>query len=382
MAKFVTKATGILLAVVMAVSGFVTTVGAATNDSSPDTAQIESTDMSLDNAKNNVEEYFSNDEWKDKFPDGLFVVEYSSYQVTEGGEDPDNPGDFYLGIVIHRLGGNASAATVNYSLTFYSGDAEMYPNSIGTVEFEPQAETATAKIRIKNDDKRNGEQILIFMLTSASTGEISPSYSAGIKIVDDEPFVESAITVSTEKSVTDKSDGNVSLLIKRSENSVDYCTFRLKTQDGTAKAGIDYETVDQLVVFGPNQTEQTVIVPLIQSKDKFTEKKSFSVTMEDFKACYPVSDKTLRLDITNNIDNGKSAITMVDDMSADLDKDDDTALTDSANSVVNKNDTLDRTQLLKSVIGIANGTSSGVMPKTSVLTGSAYWLSAVEITAD
>ena len=73
-----------------------------------DTARIVSADMGTDSGDvSNLEGYYSNEEWAAVYPQGLFVVEYSTYEVCEGGADPENPEDVYLGIVVYRIGGNA-----------------------------------------------------------------------------------------------------------------------------------------------------------------------------------------------------------------------------------------------------------------------------------
>lgn len=329
----------------------------------------------------NLEGYYSNEEWENIYPQGLFLVEYSTYEVSEGGTDPENPEDVYLGIVVYRVGGNSQGATLTYSLTCVNGDDELYPDSVGSIEFAPQQSTAIAKIRIYNDDIRNGDQMLLFTLDTATTGTISNAGSAAIRIADDEPYVQSKVAMFISEVITDKSAGGVSVVVRRTENDTDYCTLKVSTADGTAVAGVDYEPVEQEIVFMRGQTEQTVMIPLIQSGDVYTQAKHFTLTMTDLKGCETASGDTLRLNITNKCDEDTKKVVSVDDLEADVEVDDSGALTDSSESIVNVNDHIDRRALLRTVIGTVNGTAVQSMTQTALLTAgtAGYWDATVVI---
>ena len=255
MSRLIKSIVAILLAVLMIMSASTGIIATAAEEITS-AAEIVDTNMTLEGAKSNVQEYFSNDEWEVAYPEGLFIVEYSSYEVAEGGADPENPEDVYLGIVVYRIGGNNLSSTLSYTLSCVSGDREMYPDSMGSIEFMPQSRTATAKIRIKNDEKRNGDQLLLFALGEASTGVISSTYTAAIKIFDDEPYTDSVISVYANEAVTDKENGGVKITVKRTDNSTDYCSFCLSVKDGSAVNGVDYTAIRKEIVFMNGQTEQ------------------------------------------------------------------------------------------------------------------------------
>ena len=323
-----------------------------------DTARIVSADMGTDSGDvSNLEGYYSNEEWAAVYPQGLFVVEYSTYEVCEGGADPENPEDVYLGIVVYRIGGNALGSTLTYTLTCVSGDADRYPDSVGTLEFAPQQTTAIAKIRIYNDDVRNSDQLLMFSLGGCTTGELSNKGTAVIRIADDEPYVTSKISLSVSQVVTDKSAGNIRVTVKRTENDADLCTLRLTTADGTAIQGVDYEAITQELVFMAGQTEQTVTIPLVQSDDVYTEARYFTVSITELKGCEAADGDSLRLNLTNLCDPDTKAPVNIDDSQADLTVDESESLIDSSESILNTNDTIDRAALLRTVVGTANGTA-------------------------
>lgn len=346
------------------------------------TAHIVSANMGTDSSGvSNLEGYYSNEEWAKEYPDGLFLVEYTSYELNEGGTDPKNPEDVSLGIVVYRIGGNSMGATVSYSLTCIHGDEELYPNSVGSVWFAPQQSTAIIKVKIPNDAIRNGNQVLMLTLDSATTGTISNANIAIIGITDDEPYVQSEVSMIVSEAVVDKSAGGVKITVKRTNNNVDVCTLKVSTADGTAIAGKDYETVEQEVVFMKDQTEQTVTIPLIQSEEAFTDSRYLTVTMSEMKGCKAVSGETIRVNITNKCEEGTKKPVSVDGLKPDVEVDDSGALTDQGQTVVNVNDSIDRLALLRTVVGTANGTAVQSMSCGTELasTETGYWKSTVVI---
>ncbi len=381
MRKILKSVIAVILTIAMLISCSINLLAAGA-DALSEGAGIVSTDMSLDGAKSNVREYYSNDEWNVAYPEGYFIVEYSSYEVVEGGADGDNPEDVYLGIKIYRVGGNSISSTVRYSVTCVNGDEEMYPSSIGTVEFMPQAKTAVARIKIHNDDKRNGEQLLLFSLVDASSGVISDAAYAAVKIIDDEPYVDSIITVSAENAVTDKCEGGVKLTVRRDENANDVCSLKIKTSDGTAKAGVDYEAIDEEIVFMYGETEKEIIVPVKQTEEKFTDARYFNMSLYDLKGCVSSNEGELRFGITNKLENEAKVLTEVDGHTADLSLEDEESLADSSLSIINVNDDIDRADILRTAIGTVNGTAVQTVNKEALFSSGsegAYWSGSISL---
>ena len=346
--------------------------------------EIIATEMTTEQASSNVAKYFSNDEWQEAYPEGLFILEYSSYEIAEGGADPENPEDVYLGINIFRIGGNSLGSTVTYQQNCVLGDDEMYPASQGVVEFMPGQKKATAKVRILNDDKRNGDQMLMFNLTEATTGVINTDLGAStaIKIFDDEPYITSEIKMSVEDAVTDASEGGVVVNFSR-EVDTEYVSFHISTADGTAKKNVDYTAVDTVVVFAVGQTQQQITIPVIQSDNTYTTAKSLTLKMDDFKGCEPANTDKIRIDITNKPVSSADKLTDVSDAKADLELSEDDAITDSSESAINENDTINRANLLRTVFGSVNGTAVQSIGKLNLKTieKSGAWGPDVDISA-
>ena len=353
MAKRIRSIISVLLCILI-VTTSVLSVSAQSTD---DQAEIVSTTMDTNSDDSNLDKYYySNEQWEKKYPKGLYIIEYDSYGVYEGGADIDNREDVYLGVVIYRIGGNKLSDTVTYYITGVSADSELYPDSMGTVSFEPGQVTATAKIKIKNDDVRKGDQLLLMSLAEAKQGEISAASTALITVTDDEPYVESEILLSVKEAVVDKSDGGVDIVVKRVKNESDFSTLTLYTVDGTAKAGKDYQAVEKELIFGAGESEKVVTIPFIQTEDKFTNAKNFTVAVKDLKGCKVYDSDSLRVDFTNTLSNEAKKLTEVED-SADVMISEMQSLADSSSSVVNINDNFNRKQMLMAAIGSANGTA-------------------------
>ena len=389
MKKITISFLSVFLAVLTALSGIMSVMAYAYEessvtggDSTSAIAEIVSSDMSIKSTEDNLAGYYPAADWEAAYPNGLFVVEYSTYELAEGGTDPENPEDVYLGVVVHRIGGCDFSSVVTYSLTCAIGDGEMYPATIGEIYFAPQQESATAKIRIKNDDVRKGNQMLLFMLEEATYGEISAAATAGIKIFDDEPFVPSKITMAAKTAVSDMADGNVTVVVSREDGIYEFCTVHISTKNGTAKAGKDYKEIDEEVVFYAGQQSQEITIPLIQSDTKFDEAKNFTLTMSDPKGGEISGEETIRLNITNKKENAATALTPVDNMTADVKlAGDEDAVIDSASSLMNINDNADRADLLRTAIGSVNGTAVQTL-NDSVFTSSgstSSWTDVLEI---
>lgn len=366
-----------LLAVILTL-GMPLQVLADTDAAAP---QVVSTEMTLEQAKSNVQSYYSNEEWEEYYPEGFYAVEHSTYEIAEGGTDPKDPEDVYLGILVYRIGGNSNGAKVTFTLTCQLGDHELYPDSVGTVEFLPQQTTATVKVKIKNDDRRTGNQMLTLTLTEATSGVISPMSSAAIKVFDDEPFTPSVVSLSVEEAVTDRSEGGVKVALYRAGNVGEMCSVHVTTADGTAVAGTDYEPVDRDVVFLPGQDTVEVVIPLV-GEERHVQARSLSLELTDLRGCVAEPATAIRLDITNAQDEPAKELTNVDDAQADLSSGEGDALVGGTDSVINVNDTIDRTELLKTAIGTVSGTAvQSFVPMTlaEAAPQDGKWTSTLEI---
>ncbi len=343
-----------LILVISNISGYGVTFFAQ----EPKEAKIVDTEMSTESSNSNLKEFYSEKEWEEVYRQGLFVIEYNTYQIKEGGPDPENSEPVYLGIDVYRIGGRSYSSTVTYQYSTLVGDSEMYPDSQGSIEFAPGEKKQTIKLRIENDDIRNGNQLLFLTLKECTMGTILNSQfaSTSIKIVDDEEYIASKISMSIEKPIVDASEGGVKVSLKR-DIDTEYVVFKISTEDGTAKAGEHYDKLEQEIAFERGVTSKVVTIPIIQTDAFYEEPKNFNIIISDFYGCEADDVESIRANITNKPADEAHKLTDVSDAKADTELSKDGALAQSSQSILNINDTIDRADLLRTAIGAANGSA-------------------------
>ncbi|MDR0366172.1 MAG: hypothetical protein LBH68_05025, partial [Bifidobacteriaceae bacterium] len=248
----------------------------------PDPAAIESASTQLGDAPSNVD-YSKQEEWEQVFPNGTFIVEHSEYTVREGGDDPDNPQDVYLGINIARMGGRDAMTTVTFAVGALTADDADFVVEDDTLTFQPGEEQQTAYIKILDDNRAENDRFLTFTLVDAGNGHLGHLTTAMIRILDNEEYVETVFAASAP-DVTDKSMSAATVTVTRDEAAAPYfASVVAKTADGTAKAGTDYEAVEQTVVFSEGETSKEVLIPLLQTGGAQTGTVALTVGLSDPK---------------------------------------------------------------------------------------------------
>ena len=249
------------LAVMMLITMIIPAAAAADKENS-----VVSSSTELGSGESN-RDYYTQEEWAEQFPNGTFIVENSEYTVTEGGDDPDNPTDTYLGIKIARMGGNSSKVNVTFAVNAVTGSEEDFAVENDTLVFQPGDTEQTAYIRIPDNNKHDNDRLLTFTLVDAEDAHLGKLITAMIRIADDEPYIATEVQMTAEPAV-DKSTGAATVTLTRPEEQASYLfTVDLQTVDGTAKAGADYTAVNTTVVFKEGELTKQVGIPLLQSGD-------------------------------------------------------------------------------------------------------------------
>ncbi|MDR0416676.1 MAG: hypothetical protein LBH76_05060, partial [Propionibacteriaceae bacterium] len=334
-------------------------------------------------APSNVD-YSKQEEWQQVFPDGTFIVEHSEYTVREGGDDPDRPQDVYLGINIARMGGRDSLSKVTFAVDALTGDDADFAVEEDTVTFQPGEEEQTAYVKILDDDRAENDRFLAFTLIDAGNGHLGHLTTATIRILDNEEYIETVFT-ATPPGVTDKSLSSAVVTLARDESSAPYyATVAVKTADGTAKAGTDYEAVRQTVVFEEGQTAKEVVIPLLQTGGAQQGTVALALELSDPKggAIAEGSESVeVRLtdrnpDVKNPIHNSESLSEALgeSDQTGEIEVDQQDATENDATVAVNQNDqAVARPQLLANALGAARGLAA-VQPFAA-----SYWSNVVEV---
>jgi hypothetical protein len=345
------------------------------DDAAPPT--ISSATTKIGDPPSNVD-YSKQEEWEQVFPDGTFIVEHSEYTVREGGEDPANPQDVYLGINIARMGGRDNLSKVTFAVAALTADDADYAVEDDTVTFQPGEEEKTAYVKILDDDRAENDRFLTFTLIDAGNGHLGHLTTAMIRILDNEEYVETVFS-AIPPGITDKSLSAATVTLTRDEGAAPYyATVIAKTQDGTAKSGTDYEAVEQTVVFEEGETSKDVLIPLLQTGGaqqgtvaltlELSEPKGGAIAEGSESVEVRLTDRNP--DPKNPIHNSESLAEALgeSDQTAEIELDRRDATENDPSVAVSENDgSVSRPQLVANALGAARGLAA-VQPFAA-----AYW---------
>jgi hypothetical protein len=91
---------------------------------------------------------------------------------------------------------------------------------------------------------------------------------------------EPGIALTTDAVQVDETSGAAASVTVTRTASPSPSTVTLRTADGTAQAGSDYTAVDTTVSFAPNETSQTVTVPILADSEP-EKSETFSVSLSN-----------------------------------------------------------------------------------------------------
>ena len=147
-----------------------------------------------------------------------------------------------------------------------------------TVKFAPGEDEKLITFRLMDDSKSEGTEN--FTLTLGETMGVEP-YSVtncSITITDDEPLVHS--TVSFTATRYDSSKGIATVTVERTGAEYSLVDMRIFTSEDTAKADINYDSMDAILSFMPYETKKDVEF-YVGGAGYFT------VLLDGFNACQP-----------------------------------------------------------------------------------------------
>ena len=160
------------------------------------------------------------------------------------------------------LGGNVSVPYFTSDNNSAVGGVD-YTVTAGTVTFTGTETMKTVSIPLTKDGVAEGSEFFLFNLGAPTNGATlgSPS-NARVNINDlDRGGV---VSLSADKYSVNEGAGNVSITVRRLNGNAGNISVTLTTGGGTATAGEDYVGVATTVTFGPNETTQTVVIPIVQ----------------------------------------------------------------------------------------------------------------------
>lgn len=212
------------------------------------------------------------------FTPGVAIVEISDYFGFAFEED-----DGYFSVGVVRYGDLSISTSVPFTST--SGTAikgKHYILTNSTRSFPPNSTFSTIGITALNDFTDNPDRSFKLELgTPGPNTYLGHLASAQITLVDDDipssPVRTGYEFVSSTSALTEGGGSMRFGIVRTSATSAG--TVRVKTSDGTAKKGVHYTEVNQLVTFDVGQLAAEVTVPVLNDLVDEAETLSFKITL-------------------------------------------------------------------------------------------------------
>ena len=161
---------------------------------------------------------------------------------------------------------------------------EMVPDAMNQVDtsaklevrFAPGEDEKQLKFRIKDDDKTEGQEAFTFLLTNPENVEVYNVTSLSVVIEDDEPSEHSKVSFTQPEYVSE--DGKAVVTVKREGAEYSIADLELRSSGDTAKAGVNYNEVQEAVAFAPYEMEKQIEIPVAGEGE-------FDVVLSEFGSC-------------------------------------------------------------------------------------------------
>ncbi len=183
----------------------------------------------------------------------------ASYSVSEGAGAAT--------ITVVRSGNTNRAFSISFSTT--NGTTTPFADYIptnGVLNFGSGDLTRTFNVKIIDDTLIEDNETIFLFLTNAPGGvDLSGISAAVLTIVDN----EKSIRFSSTNYFVNEGGSNAIITLTRQGPLIGAVSVTFSTTDGTAMAGADYLGITNVVNFADGQSNQTVLVPIID--DSITE---------------------------------------------------------------------------------------------------------------
>ncbi len=176
---------------------------------------------------------------------------------------------------------STSTVTVNYATPSGGGCNSLFQGKSGTLTFSPGVTSQSVTITLNNCGvSYTTFPDFTFTLSSAVNGNI-------VNPLTQVDIISDATTVATpglyvRNAVVDNTAGNVMVPVLLGGPigtiSTSTVTVNYTTANGSAIAGTDYTTTSGTLTFGPGQTAQNIVVPIID-RSGAAASRSFSVNL-------------------------------------------------------------------------------------------------------
>ena len=165
-------------------------------------------------------------------------------------------------VTVIRTNGTTGVVSVNYATTNGTALAGAdYLATSGVVSFGEGETTKSFTIPILDNAKVDGTRTVQVLLSNPSGGATVSGSLAWVNIFDD----DGAGTLAFDADAYSVSEGadNAVIRVVRLDGTKGEVSVVVRTQGGSASAGLDYGTISNVLVFADGQTSRTVSVPII-----------------------------------------------------------------------------------------------------------------------
>jgi len=174
---------------------------------------------------------------------------------------------------------SSQPVTVDYSTSDAGAQAGVdYQATSGTLTFAPGEVTETVSVPVLGGQAPKSNDTFSVTLSNPSGASLDSDASVGIGTI----LPTSSLSID-DVSIVEGTDGttNADFTVTLDSPKIDEpVTVDYTTQDGTAKAGTDYEAVNGTLTFQPDQTTQTISVPIINGTS-YKPTEMFSVNLSN-----------------------------------------------------------------------------------------------------
>jgi hypothetical protein len=203
-----------------------------------------------------------------------------AYNLLAGDPPPPQPGDLQFAnaiysqaengglvtVTVSRSGGNAGAVTVDYATIDGTAAAGSdYQATSGAISFADGEVSQTITITLIDDLVYEGNETFSLQLSNPTGGALlGMPTSVAVTVVDDElPPNAGTLQFSAASYSVNEDGGIITITVNRQGGSYGSVSVDYATTDGTATAGIDYNSATGSLVFGDGIVSQTFNVSII-----------------------------------------------------------------------------------------------------------------------
>ncbi len=136
-----------------------------------------------------------------------------------------------------------------------------------TLKFKKGEYKKTITLSAIDDDLSESDEQVMFVMTGSKGAEISDSYTGYYNIKDNEEKEVSQYEMANKAVSVKRGKEYIDITVKKTSGTEQMSIVNIGTTADTAKAGKDYTSVNESLVFPAGMTEKTVSIPLLNDSE-------------------------------------------------------------------------------------------------------------------